>query len=147
MILNQPSRHLPHWPAPRLLLLLFLGSMPLQAAPAYQAITPTASDRSIVLTGHDLTLEQLVEVARFGAKVRLSADASQRQSDNYGLLLQAAAEGVAVYWFNRGAGQQRETVMFSGDPTTAENQAYLERTQLRSFQGGARAGFGPEVDQ
>jgi histidine ammonia-lyase len=121
--------------------------MPLQAAPAYQAITPTASDRSIVLTGHDLTLEQLVEVARFGAKVRLSADASQRQSDNYGLLLQAAAEGVAVYWFNRGAGQQRETVMFSGDPTTAENQAYLERTQLRSFQGGARAGFGPEVDQ
>jgi len=82
------------------------------------------------LTGRELTIEQVVDVARFGAKVQLSPEAKQRQADNHGLLLEAAAEGVAVYWFNRGAGDQRETIMFSGDPMSTENRAYLEKTQL-----------------
>src|SRR6266850_2344503 len=101
---------------------------PALAAPAYTPIVPTTADRTIILTGHDLTIEQIVQVARYGAKVAVSPEAQQRQADNYGLLLEAAAEGVAVYWFNRGAGDQRETVMFSGDPLSAENKAYLEST-------------------
>ncbi|MGA9025801.1 MAG: aromatic amino acid lyase, partial [Steroidobacteraceae bacterium] len=115
------------------------------AAGDYQPILPSLSDKTITLTGRDLTIEQLVDVARFGAKVQLSPEARQRQADNHGLLLEAAAEGIAVYWFNRGAGDQRETVMFSGDPLTPENRAYLEKSQLREFQRGAAAGFGPEV--
>jgi len=70
------------------------------------------SDDMITLTGRDMTIEQVVDVARRGAKVQLSPEAKQRQADNYGLLLEAASEGIAVYWFNRGAGDQRETVMF-----------------------------------
>ena len=115
------------------------------AAGDYQPILPSLSDKTITLTGRDLTIEQRVDVARFGAKVQLSPEARQRQADNHGLLLEAAAEGIAVYWFNRGAGDQRETVMFSGDPLTPENRAYLEKSQLREFQRGAAAGFGPEV--
>ena len=115
------------------------------AASEYQPLTPSMSDKMITLTGRDLTIEQVVDVARYGAKVQLSPEAKQRQADNHGLLLEAAAEGVAVYWFNRGAGDQRETIMFSGDPMTPENRAYLEKTQLREFQRGAVAGFGPEV--
>ena len=115
------------------------------AAGDYQPILPSLSDKTITLTGRDLTIEQLVDVARFGAKVQLSPEARQRQADNHGLLLEAAAEGIAVYGFNRGAGDQRETVMFSGDPLTPENRAYLEKSQLREFQRGAAAGFGPEV--
>ena len=115
------------------------------AAGDYQPILPSLSDKTITLTGRDLTIEQLVDVARFGAKVQLSPEARQRQADNHGLLLEAAAEGIAVYWFNRGAGDQRETVMFSVDPLTPENRAYLEKSQLREFQRGAAAGFGPEV--
>ena len=111
----------------------------------YRPIAPTLAEHVITLTGRDLTIEQLVDVARFGAKVQLSPEARQRQADNHGLLLEAAAEGIAVYWFNRGAGDQRETVMFSGDPLTPENRAYLEKSQLREFQRGAAAGFGPEV--
>lgn len=84
---------------------------------AYTPITPTMADNTITLTGHDLSIEQVVQVARHGAKVELSPAARQREADNYGLLLEAAAEWVAVYWFNRGAGDQRETVMFEGDPT------------------------------
>lgn len=118
---------------------------PALAGSAYTPITPTMADRTVTLTGHDLTIEQIVQVARYGAKVAVSPEALQREADNYGLLLEAATEGVAVYWFNRGAGDQRETVMFEGDPSSPENQAKIERQQMRSFRYGPVAGFGPEV--
>jgi histidine ammonia-lyase len=123
------------------------ASMSALAASGYQPITPTMSANTISLTGRDLTIEQVVDVARYGAKVQLSPEAKQRQADNYGLLLEAAAEGVAVYWFNRGAGDQRETIMFSGDPMTPKNKAYLEKSQLQEFQLGAIFGYGPEVGE
>jgi len=127
-------------------LLLSSGvSSPAVAAGAYVPITPTLADRTVTLTGRDLTIEQIVAVARFGAKVQLSPEARQRESDNYGLLLEAAAEGVAIYWFNRGAGDQRETVLFAGDALSAENKPAVEQRQARSFRRGALAGFGPEV--
>ncbi len=74
----------------------------------YHPIDPTEAGKTITLTGHDLTIEQVIEVARGGAQVQLSAEAKQRESDNYGLLLEAPAEGVSVYWFTRGAGAGRE---------------------------------------
>ena len=105
------------------------------------------SDQTIVLDGHNLTIEEIVKVARYGAKVELSADARQREADNYGLLLEAAAEGMSVYWFNRGTGDQRETVLFTGDATSAENKPIVERMQRESFHRGALAGFGPAVNE
>src|SRR5580658_2595112 len=45
------------------------------AAPPYHPITPRLSDRTIVLTGRDLTIDQVVQVARDGAKVALSPEA------------------------------------------------------------------------
>ena len=115
------------------------------AAEAYMAIVPTMGDQTVTLNGHDLTIEQIVSVARYGAKVALGADARQREADNYGLLLEAAAEGVSVYWFNRGTGDQRETVLFAGDAMSAENRPKVEQEQADGFRRGARAGFGPEV--
>ena len=84
-------------------------------------------------------------VARYGAKVELSAEARQHQADNYGLLLEASAEGIPVYWFNRGAGDQRETVMFEGDPLSPKNRALIEKTQSGRFHSGAEWGTGPEI--
>ena len=115
------------------------------AAPGYKPIDNSQSDKLITLTGKDLNLEQLVDIARHGAKVQLSPEARQREADNYGLLLEASAEGIAVYWFNRGAGDQRETVLFSGDPLSPKNKAYLEKSQLMEFRLGATFGYGPEV--
>jgi histidine ammonia-lyase len=103
------------------------------------------NDRTVTLNGHDLGIEQIIMVARHGAKVELSADARQHQADSYGLLLEAAAEGIPVYWFNRGAGDQRETVMFDGDPLSPKNRALIEKTQAERFRSGARWGTGPEV--
>jgi histidine ammonia-lyase len=129
----------------RIVIAGLIASTSALAQPNYHPLTPTMLDKTITLTGQDLTIEQVVDVARYGAKVSLSPQAKQRQADNYGLLLEAAAEGVAVYWFNRGAGDQRETVMFSGDPMTPQNKAYLEKTQRAEFRLGAVMGYGPEV--
>ncbi|AHE54821.1 aromatic amino acid ammonia-lyase [Sphingomonas sanxanigenens] len=116
-----------------------------QAPLAYAPISYDATSETIALTGRDMTIEQLVRIARHGAKVSLTAEARKRSADAYGLLLQAAAEGVSVYWFNRGAGAQRETVIFSGDPTTPENTALLKARQLASFARGEGSSYGPEV--
>jgi len=113
----------------------------------YEPISDTASGTVIVLTGHDLTIAQVIAIARHGATIALSAGAVQRSADAYGLLLQGAAEGVTIYWFNRGCGDQRETIIFSGDPTTPENTALLKAQQLAAFREGATAGYGPELHE
>lgn len=43
------------------------------AGEVYRPITATMTDRTITLTGHDLTIEQLIDIARHGAKVVVSA--------------------------------------------------------------------------
>ena len=121
------------------------ADVPASAPLAYHPIDTSMGGTVVMLSGSDLTLEQLVAVARHGAQVQLSAQARAREADNYGLLLEAAAEDIPVYWFNRGAGDQRETVMFSGDPMTPQNKAYLEKSQRLAFQTGAIMGYPPEV--
>jgi histidine ammonia-lyase len=137
--------------ASRCLIRALLGAAVLCAAPPawaasnYVPITPTMTDRTVTLNGHNLSIDQIVMVARYGAKVELSADARQHEADSYGLLLEASAEGIPVYWFNRGTGDQRETVMFEGDPLSAKNRALIEKTQAERFHSGAQWGTGPEV--
>jgi len=128
-------------------LLLCLAGMPerAHAGSAYTPINPTMAAKTIVLNGHDLSIDEVVAVARYGAHVELIPEAERREAENYGLLLEASAEGIPVYWFNRGAGQQRETVIFEGDPTAPKNRAMLEASQLAQFRRAAAAGYGPEV--
>jgi histidine ammonia-lyase len=116
-------------------------------APAYLPITPLLADKTVVLTGRDLTINQVVDVARYGAQVALSAAARLRSRDAHELLLEAAAEGVSVYWFNRGSGSGREQFIFQGDPRSPENQKLLEARQLAVFRRGALAGMGPEISE
>jgi histidine ammonia-lyase len=128
--------------------LLSVAAAPAHAAPysvSYNAITPTMADKTVVLSGHDLTIDQVVQVARYGAKVVLTPEARQRSADAYGLLLEAAAEGMPVYWFNRGVGSGRQTNIFTGDPLSPDNKALLESRQLAVFRRGALAGLGPEI--
>ncbi len=132
---------------PVLVLLAIAGwaAVPVRAAAGYTPITPSMSDRTVTLDGHNLSIDEIVMVARYGAKVQLKPEARQREADNYGLLLEAAAEGIPVYWFNRGAGDQRETVMFDGDPMSPKNHALIAKTQADRFRMGALWGTGPEI--
>ncbi len=43
---------------------------PAAVAADYHPITPDADGKTITLTGHDLTIEQVIEVARHGAQVK-----------------------------------------------------------------------------
>ena len=105
-------------------------------------ITPTKADETIVLDGYSLTIAQLVDVARGGAKVEIAADALERAAASYGLMLQAQAEGVTVYRFNRGAGQQREIETLIGDPMSPEAQEIIES---RFTGGSGPRGLTPDI--
>jgi len=112
----------------------------------YHPIVASEGGKTITLTGHDLSIDQVIAVARGGAKVQLSAEAKQREEDNYGLLLEAPAEGVSVYWFTRGAGAGREIKQFEGDPLSPDNKALLEKKMTASFRRGAANPLeGPEI--
>ncbi len=87
----------------------------------------------------------MVDVARHGAQVRLTAGARQRSEDAYELLLEGARQDIPIYFFNRGTGSGRETPIFSGDPLRPDNRQLLLDRQLRIFKGGPRQGSGPEV--
>src|SRR3984957_12184569 len=126
---------------------LCLAASAAPAAPPapYRPITPSMADKTVVLSGHDLTVDQVVQVARYGAKAALSPDARRRSADAHDLLLEAAAEGVSVYWFNRGSGSGREKFIFTGDPLSPQNKKFLEARQLAVFQRGALPRLGPEI--
>ena len=92
-----------------------------------------------------MTIEEVVAIARYGAKVRLAPAARKRTNDAYELLLQGAKQGIPIYWFNRAPGSGRETVIFEGDPLSPENKALLSARQLATFKRGPSQGAGPEV--
>jgi histidine ammonia-lyase len=132
------------------------------AASAYNPITPTQASRTIVLNGSNLTIDNLVAIARYGAKVDLSQAARQRSLNAYYLLLEGSREGIPIYFFNRGTGAGRQNVIFSGDPLSTSvtstsptcpqtgqqcsNRDFLLQRQLATFQRGAQQGAGPEVN-
>ena len=119
----------------------------IQTSDIYKQIAVTAAERTITLTGREMTYEDVLHIARDGVRVELSPAAVQRAKDAYGLLLQGAAEEMPIYWFNRGAGSNRETVIFEGAPTTPENAAFLREQQYTRFANGARGGYGPEITE
>ena len=111
----------------------------------FHPITPTLATKVVTLTGQDLTIEQVVDVARFGAQVQLSPAARQRQEDTYGLLLEGATEGVQIYLFNRAAGAGRQISTFTGDPMSPENLPKLKERSLAAFRNGANRGYGAQL--
>jgi histidine ammonia-lyase len=121
------------------------GSIMTATGLEYKPIHATKQATIVYLTGHDLTTEQVVDVARYGAQVRLSPEAQQRSLDAYGLLLEAQLEGVVMYGFNRNYGSGRSVVSLDGDPLSPENKSRLETLQLERFRAAPRGGYGPEV--
>jgi histidine ammonia-lyase len=114
-------------------------------AAAFTPITPTAQNQTVTLDGRHMTVDQLVAIARGGAKVQLTDGARQRSLNAYKLLLEGARENVPIYYFNRGTGAGRQEVIFSGDPLTPENKKLIEQNELFAFRTGKTFGLGPEV--
>jgi histidine ammonia-lyase len=128
-----------------------------ESAMAYNPITPSKAGETVVLDGKHLTISQVVDVARYGAKVELTQAARQRSLNAYYLLLEGSREGIPIYFFNRGAGSGRQTPIFFGDPLSTDpipagqpgapnNRDFLLNRQLTTFKNGPRQGLGPEVN-
>lgn len=124
-----------------------LASVACWADEVYRPINPAMADRTITLTGHDLSIDELVQIARNGAKVAISQELRDGAADSFGLILEAQAEGVPVYLFNRNPGSGRETVSLHGTPDSAEYKAEIARRYQSSSgsTGGLFAGFGEEI--
>ena len=116
-------------------------------AAAMSPINPSDTGTTIILTGKDLTIDEVVAVARRGAKVEYGTAARQRSLDAYNLLLEGTRQNIPIYFFNRGAGSGRETVIFEGDALRPDNEQLLKDRQLASFRRGARSGVGPVVGE
>jgi len=97
---------LPHTKYTRMVLAVFVAGT--ACAADFHPIKTDAESTVVTLTGHDLTIEQVVAVARHGAHVRYSPEAIERAVAGNELRAEAAAENVSVYGVNRGAGAQRE---------------------------------------
>ena len=111
---------------------LALAAGPALAAkppPAYAPITPRpeAEARTVVLTGHDLTIDSVLAVARDGAKVRFSPEAIASAEAGRGLLAQGNAQGIAIYGTNRGAGAQREVRVTRSEDGLEGFKAFAEK--------------------
>jgi histidine ammonia-lyase len=116
-----------------------------RADEAYRPITPTRAKETITLTGHDLTIEQLVQIAREGARVAISDGLRRGAAASFGLVLEAQAEGIPVYLFNRRPGSGREIVSLTGDPDSAEFKAEIERRYGPGATFGDNFGFGENI--
>jgi histidine ammonia-lyase len=108
----------------------------------YAAIQPMPTGKTITLTGHDLTLEQIVRAARYGEAVEFSPEAVRHQEDAWRLLLEGAAEGVPIVGFNRGADGK---VAFEGDPARPDNAAAIGQRLMAAFKSGTADPAEPEI--
>ncbi|MGH3066258.1 MAG: aromatic amino acid lyase [Gaiellaceae bacterium] len=70
---------------------------------------------TVVLTGRDLTVEQLLRVARDGEEVEVSADAVELMRTARDVVDEAVASGASVYGVTTGVGMRRDARVERGE--------------------------------
>jgi len=101
---------------------------------------PTADGRStVVLTGADLTIDDVEAVARHGASVALDAHARDRMAEARAVIAGLVEEGAVVYGVTTGFGDLATTFV---DPARS---AELQRRLLMSHAAGVGAPFPREI--
>jgi hypothetical protein len=124
------------------------------AAEAYNPITPTKANQTITLNGKNMTVQDLVDIARYGAKVRVAPALRQSAARNLELVLEGARQGVpivrvhegepGVHLLGRGrAGAQRRHGALPHDSRAEEGtaapqiaQRECERARRKAWTGG-----------
>jgi len=122
------------------------------AAQGFSAIDPKKHDEVITLDGRSLTIEQIVDVARFGARVELGAEALRRiggapLTDQQRFLL---GECVHAY-LPLDPEQQRQFEQLIGtEPyrgVHAMNTTWFEKGTQKGREEGRRAVLGDQVEE
>jgi histidine ammonia-lyase len=92
---------------------------------------------AVVLTGRDLTLEQVLRVARGREPVELAADAIERMRVARAVVEAASARGDAVYGLSTGVGARRDVRVAAADAGAFNRLLILNH----------RVGQGPPLDE
>ena len=96
----------------------------------------SAADSSpLMLSGKELTVEDVVRVSQEPIQVVIDAKALSRVRRSHKVLLQAAQEGKPVYGLNRGVGLNKDKTIFKGntlDPEAKEASENFNRNILYS---------------
>lgn len=110
-------------------------------------ITPPAEAfeaTGIVLEGGQLTIEQVVEVARQQTPITVSSDAMERVAHGHDVVLEAALQNVPVYGLTRGVGLNKDRPVFkevNGQRVLSEEVLDVSRqfnlNSLRSHAGAS----------
>lgn len=82
--------------------------------PFFSVALPSA-ENEIVLTGFDLSLEDIGMFSQRKARIKIDPKAFQRVNSSHALLLVAAKEGKPIYGLNRGVGLNKDKEIFEGD--------------------------------
>lgn len=69
------------------------------------------SQETIVLTGKDLTIDEVAKVARQGAKVTISQEAMERLEKGRQMVYDMANSDIPVYGFTRGVGENKDRMV------------------------------------
>lgn len=92
---------------------------------AYSVSHP--SERQIlVLTGFDLTLQDVVRMSQEPINVAIDSQALSRVHQSHKVLLQAGKEGKAIYGLNRGVGLDKDKTIFNGDTLDPQSKKASE---------------------
>ena len=92
---------------------------------------------AVSLTGSQLTVEQVVAVARDGARVEIDAEAVARMRRRRSVVERASAEGRPVYGVTTGVGMRRGTAVDAGSAAAFNRSAIL----------GHLVGLGPPASE
>lgn len=100
-----------------------------------RSVASDALPDSIALTGNDLTVEQVVYIARHGAQVTISEEAMARVRLGFEVVLEAARQGKAVYGLTTGVGQNKDKTVLKGkqEAETEEQKMAALLAQSRAF--------------
>ena len=127
--------------------LMTLG-LALVAAPsshAYTPIIPSESGRTITLDGKGMTIDQVVAIARNGARVSCRRRLASARTTPICCCSRARARTSRSTTSTAGPAPAARTRSSPGTRSTPENKALIERTQLTAFRTGKTFGLGPEV--
>ena len=78
---------------------------------------------TVELTGHGLTLDQVVQVARTSERVELSADAVARMRERRVVVERASREGIPTYGVTTGVGMRRDADVSASDAAAFNRSA------------------------
>lgn len=103
------------------------------------SLSTQAQPQSILLTGHDLTIENVVAVARQHVAVVVDSKALTQVEKSHQLLLLAAAQDIPVYGLNRGVGLNKDKTIFKGSVLTPTARKLSEQFNLQDLHATSAA--------